>query len=53
MFLIPCDNWMTFFSKVYRYGEVFFKRHVLAFFKTSDLKEAHILFYVSIITAQY
>ena len=35
---IPCDNWKTFFIQIYRYREVFYNHHVLAFFETSVLQ---------------
>ena len=44
---IPCDNWnIMFFVKMYRYPQVFFNRHVLTFFETSDLEEDRILFFI-------
>ena len=48
MFFISFDK-ALFFIKVYRYPEVPFNRHVLAFFETSDFKEVRILFFNSTI----
>ena len=40
MLLIPCENWKTqFLIKVYRYPEVLFNPHVLAFSETNNSKE--------------
>ena len=39
MFLILCDNWKTFFIKVYRYPEVLFNRYVVALFEANNSKE--------------
>ena len=50
MIFTPYDNWKTlFFIKIYRYPEVLFNGHVLAFFEASDLKEVRILFFISTI----
>ena len=47
MCFLPRDNWKTlFFIKVYRHAKGFSNRHVVAFFKTSVLKEARILRYI-------
>ena len=44
MFFIPCDNWKTlFFIQIYCYIEVWYNRHVDAFFKGTVLKE---VFYI-------
>ena len=43
-FFIPCDNWKRLcFIKVYRYSEIFFNCHVVAFIRTSVLKDIRIL----------
>ena len=53
MTFIPCDKWKTiFFIKFYRYAEVFFNLHALAFFETLQMKEARILF-IFRITVRY
>ena len=44
MFFIPCDNWKAlFFIQIYCYIEVWYNRHVDAFFKGSVLKD---VFYI-------
>ena len=47
MFFILFNNWKSlFFVKVCRYLEIFFSRHIVAFFEASVLKEVHILRYL-------
>ena len=47
MFFISCDKWrVKFFVKIYRYLEVLFNHHVLAFWERRYLKEACIFFYL-------
>ena len=48
MFFIPCENWKTlFFIKIYRYPEVWYNRHVAAFFEGSVLEEVRIFYRLS------
>ena len=47
MFFIPCDNWKAYFYTIYRYPEVWYNRHVAAFFETSVLKEVRMLYQFS------
>ena len=48
MFFIPCDNWKAlFFIQIYHYPEVWYNRHIAAFFEASVLKEVRILVLLS------
>ena len=50
---ILCDNCKTLlFKKVYGYPEIFFNRHVVAFFEASVSKEVRILCVISTILVQ-
>ena len=51
-FLFHVITERQFLIKVYRYPEILFNRHVLAFFERSDLEEVRILSFISRITAQ-
>ena len=48
MFFIPCSNWkVLFFIQIYRYPEVWYNRHIAAFFEVSVLKEVRNLYQLS------
>ena len=48
MFFIPCDNSKQyFFTQTYCYSEAWCNCHAAAFFRTSVLKEVHILYPLS------
>ena len=49
MFFIPFDNWKTlFFMQIYQYPAVCYNRHFAALFETSVLKEARVLYPLSL-----
>ena len=42
MVFIPCDNWKALLLTIaYRHSEIFFNRHVVAFFEAIVLTEVH------------